>query len=129
MGCEYRVREGGIQLPASLMGVVEAVVGLDNRPQAKPHFRVFKAQAASAAPGSYTPPKVAEAYGFPAKASGAGQTIGIIELGGGYRQADLTAYFKTLGLAAPAITAVSVSGGKNKPSNGQQRGRRSDAGH
>ncbi len=115
-GIEYRVREGGIQLPASLMGVVEAVVGLDNRPQAKPHFRVFKAQAASAAPGSYTPPKVAEAYGFPAKASGAGQTIGIIELGGGYRQADLTAYFKTLGLAAPAITAVSVSGGKNKPS-------------
>src|ERR1017187_1594978 len=28
-GVEYRVREGGIYLPASLVGVVEAVLGLD----------------------------------------------------------------------------------------------------
>jgi kumamolisin len=114
---EYRVREGGIQLPESLTGVVEAVLGLDNRPQARPHFRVRKPRAGAAAPSSYTPPQVAEAYKFPSSASGAGQTIGIIELGGGYRQADLTAYFKTLNLAAPAITAVSVDAGKNKPSN------------
>ena len=38
-GTEYRVREGAIHLPASLTGVVEAVLGLDNRPQAQPHFR------------------------------------------------------------------------------------------
>jgi kumamolisin len=113
-GAEYRVREGAIHLPASLTGVVEAVLGLDNRPQAQPHFRVHAASAA--APSSYTPPQVAQAYKFPAKASGAGQTIGIIELGGGYRQADLTAYFKTLGLPAPGIHAVSVNGGKNTPS-------------
>ena len=115
-GVEYRVREGGIHLPASLVGVVEAVLGLDNRPQAQPHFRVHRALAKAAAPSSYTPPQVAKAYNFPAKASGAGQTIGIIELGGGYRQADLKAYFKSLGLSAPGITAVSVDGGKNKPS-------------
>jgi kumamolisin len=113
-GTEYRVREGAIHLPASLTGVVEAVLGFDNRPQAQPHFRVHAASAA--APSSYTPPQVAQAYKFPANASGAGQTIGIIELGGGYRQADLTAYFKTLGLPAPAMTAVSVNGGKNAPS-------------
>jgi kumamolisin len=117
-GAEYRVREGAIHLPASLTGLVEAVLGLDNRPQAQPHFRVRQPHAASAAaPSSYTPPQVAQAYKFPAKASGSGQTIGIIELGGGYRQTDLTAYFKTLGLAAPGITAVSVNGGKNAPSN------------
>ena len=115
-GAQYRVREGVIHLPASLSGMVEAVLGLDNRPQARPHFRVHQPRAKSAAPSSYTPLQVAEAYNFPASASGAGQTIGIIELGGGYRQADLAAYFKTLGLAAPAITAVSVDGGKNKPS-------------
>jgi kumamolisin len=115
-GAEYRVRQGGIQLPVSLAGAVEAVLGLDNRPQAQPHFRVRKPLAQAAAPSSYTPPQVAQAYNFPAKASGAGQTIGIIELGGGYRQADLTAYFKSLGLAAPGITAVSVDGGKNQPS-------------
>jgi kumamolisin len=121
-GVEYRVREGAIRLPAALTGVVVAVLGLDNRPQAKPHFRVKHAQAdaglraaAATGPVSYTPPQVAQAYQWPSGASGVGQTIGIIELGGGYRQADLTAYFKSLGLAAPAITAVSVDKGKNAP--------------
>jgi kumamolisin len=117
-GVEYRLREGSIQIPESLVGLVEAVLGLDNRPQAQPHFRVRKPKPSpqpSAGPSSYTPPQVAEAYQFPASASGAGQTIGIIELGGGYRQADLAAYFKTLGLAAPGIIAVSVDGGKNAP--------------
>jgi kumamolisin len=115
-GAQFRVREGGIHLPESLTGLVEAVLGLDNRPQAQPHFRLLKPHAGAAAPSSYTPPQVAEAYKFPANSSGAGETIGIIELGGGYRQTDLTAYFKTLNLAVPAMTAVSVNGGKNKPS-------------
>jgi kumamolisin len=123
-GVEYRVREGGIHLPESLSGSVLAVLGLDNRPQAKPHFRVRRvhpeaglAPAAATAPSSYTPPQVAQAYQWPATATGAGETIGIIELGGGYRQADLTAYFQTLNLPAPAITAVSIDGGKNAPTN------------
>jgi kumamolisin len=113
-GAEHRIREGGIHLPASLIDSVVAVIGLDNRPQAKPHFRVRRPNAESA---SYTPVQVAQAYQFPATATGAGQTIAIIELGGGYRKTDLTAYFKTLGLSAPAIIAVPVDGGKNSPSN------------
>jgi len=113
-GAEYRVREGGIHLPASLLNSVVAVLGLDNRPQAKPHFRIRRPNVEAI---SYTPVQVAEAYQFPASATGAGQTIGIIELGGGYRQIDLTAYFKSLGLAAPAIIAIPVDGGKNSPSN------------
>jgi len=118
-GVEYRVREGGIHLPVSLTGVVEAVLGLDNRPQAQPHFRVHrrKPKPSPTGPTSYTPPQVAQAYNWPAGASGAGQTIGIIELGGGFRQADLAAYFKALKLPAPSVTAVSVDGGKNAPSN------------
>ena len=117
-GVEDRVREGGIQLPEALIGQVEAVLGLDNRPQARPHYRVSRLQAADAAaapPVSYTPPQVAQAYQWPATASGAGETIAIIELGGGYRQADLTTYFQTLKMAAPSIKAVSVDGGKNAP--------------
>jgi len=115
-GVEYRVREGGVHLPKSLIGSVVAVLGLDNRPQAHPHFRARKIQAHDTAPASYTPPQVAQAYQFPAKASGAGQTIGIIELGGGYRKADLTNYFKSLGIPAPAIKAIGVLKGKNAPS-------------
>ena len=122
-GQEFRVREGSILLPQALTGLVVAVLGLDNRPQASPHFRIKKPKSAAehaeavGEPLSYSPPQVAQAYQFPAKASGAGQTIGIIELGGGYRTADLKAYFKSLGIAAPSIKAVGVDKGKNAPSN------------
>ncbi len=125
-GATYRVREGAIQLPQELNGFVEAVLGLDNRPQAKPHFRVAHNSSpaagakggsivAAAANTSFTPVQIAQLYQFPQNASGAGQTIGIIELGGGYRAADLTAYFKSLGQSAPKVTAISVDGGKNTP--------------
>jgi kumamolisin len=110
-GNVYRVREGSIRLPAELADAVEAILGLDNRPQAQPHFRAH----AGAAAGSFTPVQVAQLYQFPQGATAAGQTIGIIELGGGYRTADLSAYFKGLGLKAPQVTAVPVDGGKNTP--------------
>jgi len=112
-GVEYRLREGGIHLPSSLINSVHAVLGLDNRPQATPHFRVRRPNVEAV---SYTPVQVAQAYQFPATATGAGQTIGIIELGGGFRQSDITAYFKSLGLPAPTVVAVAVDGGKNAPS-------------
>jgi len=126
-GTTYRVREGSIRLPSELAGAVEAVLGLDNRPQAQPHFRVLGSATnantggtqgfarAHATGTSYTPVQVAGLYQFPQGATAAGQTIGIIELGGGYRTADLTAYFKTLSRKAPKVTAVSVDKGKNTP--------------
>ncbi|MEO6803677.1 MAG: S53 family peptidase, partial [Granulicella sp.] len=121
-GTTYRIREGAIHLPKELEDVVVAVLGLDNRPQAKPHFRLRDDSAAPtsgivahAAGTSYTPVQVGQLYQFPTT-SAAGQTIGIIELGGGYKTADLTAYFKTLGVKAPTVTTVSVDKGKNAPS-------------
>jgi kumamolisin len=111
-GGTFRVREGAIYLPEELDGHVLAVLGLDNRPQARPHFRVATPHADNV---SYTPVQVGGLYGFPAGATASGQTIGLIELGGGYREADVTAYFQSLGLPAPAITAVSVDGGTNTP--------------
>ncbi len=39
-----------------------------------------------------------------------------MEFGGGYRVADLGAYFKQIGVAAPTVVAVSVDGGTNSPS-------------
>jgi kumamolisin len=115
-----RMRSGTIQIPASLRGIIEGVFGLDNRPQAKPHFRVRKqsqnrATRASASSVSYNAPQVAQAYDFPAGTAGSGQTIGILELSGGYRATDLATYFKNLGIAAPTVTAVSVDGATNSP--------------
>jgi kumamolisin len=108
----FRVREGGIYLPEELQGHVVAVLGLDNRPQARPPFRVAQPRAGNV---SYTPVQVGALYGFPAGATANGQTIGLIELGGGYSEADVTAYFQSLNLPAPAMTAVPVDGGQNSP--------------
>ena len=113
----YRVRTGSITIPASLEAVVEGVFGLDNRPQVKPHFRLRKnnVNAAQAEVTSYSPVQVSEAYNFPTSANGAGQSIGLIELGGGYNTSDLDSFFSGLGIATPPVTAVSVDGATNSP--------------
>ncbi len=117
-GGSYRGRTGPIALPDALHGVVEAVLGLDNRPQAEPHFRVRdQGNAPARKPAgatSFTPPQLAAVYDFP-QGTGQGACIGIIELGGGYRPADLQAYFKALGVPLPKVSTVSVDHGQNQP--------------
>ena len=118
-GGVYRLREGSIQIPASFANIITAVFGLDNRPQALTHFRLLTKQAATAravAPQSYSPLQLANIYNFPSGLTGQGETIGIIELGGGYNQSDLNTYFQQLGVdPAPQVTAVSVDGATNSP--------------
>ena len=115
----YRGRTGPVQIPAELQDTIEGVFGLDNRPQAKPHFRRRKDGSgvrAHASGESYTPLQVAAAYNFPGGADGSGECIALIELGGGYKPADLTTYFKQLNLSTtPKVSTVSVDHGKNHP--------------
>ena len=109
----HRYREGPLYVPAPLDGVVLAVLGLDTRPQARPHFR---ARDAAAAQGhTYPPNQVASIYQFPDGTTGTGQTIAVIELGGGYSTSDLDTYFGGLGIPVPSISAASVDGGSNDP--------------
>jgi kumamolisin len=129
-GGTYRGREGVIQIPEELADTIEAVLGLDNRPQARPHFRVraprrrrgsksspsqrpSSARASSAAI-SYLPTQLASLYDFP-RGTAQGECVAIIELGGGFRPQDLATYFAGLGVAAPTVTAVSVDHGVNQP--------------
>ena len=118
----YRGRVGSVYIPAHLEQVIHSVHGLDNRPQARAHFRIAQSnesthvRANQSSSISYTAPQVGQLYDFPANATGRGQTIGIIELGGGYTQSDLDTYFSGLGISpAPTVTAVSVDGGANQP--------------
>lgn len=113
-GNTFRGRTGSISIPTELQGVVIAVLGLDTRPVAKPHFRRKKKKPA-AAPTTFTPPQVAALYNYPTGVTGQGQTVGIIELGGGYSTSDLQTYFQGLGITPPNVTAVSVDGGTNSP--------------
>jgi len=109
----HRARAGTLKVPAALDGIVMAVLGLDNRPQARPRLRHLAAGAPS--PVSYTPPQVAAAYQFPPGTDGTGTRLAILEFGGGYAAHDLDAYFMDLGIRQPDITSVGVAGGKNVP--------------
>jgi kumamolisin len=109
-GPSYRARSGPLTVPEELGSFVTGVFGLDDRPVAHPQIRFAQAGAVA-----YTPPEVARAYGFPSGVDGSGQTVGIIELGGGYEESDLTTYFESLELAVPTVTAVPVDGGSNDP--------------
>jgi kumamolisin len=138
----YRGREGEVHLPPEVAEVVQAVLGLDNRPQASTHLKRGAALAAgqfpalearpqtllpeltagqAAAPGPRPAPQpmwpmqVASVYAFPAGVDGSGQTIGIIELGGGFTQDELATYFERAKVPAPTVEAISVGRGLNNP--------------
>jgi len=132
-GHTYRGRVGKISIPAELEGIVVGVFGLDNRRVAWPHVRFSRLPAAQTAPDGQatramaapaaqfqTPGPVrafyanelARSYNFPTGVDGTGQSIGLVELGGGFRKQDLDTYFRQAGLKhPPEITVGKVTGG------------------
>jgi kumamolisin len=118
----YRGRVGAIQLPEAYATAIVGVFGLDDRPVAHPHFRYHTPKGAfgsRATPTSHNPNQVAALYGFPASVDVSGQTIALVELGGGFRPADVKNYFQNLGIAAPPVKAVLVDHAHNRPSTAQ----------
>jgi kumamolisin len=110
-GSRYRGRTGPLLVPLALEGVVTGVFGLDGRAQAAARLRI----AAATPSTQYTAVQIAAQYSFPTGVTGAGECVGIVELGGGFQTADLDTYFSALGLATPSVVAVSVDGGANTP--------------
>jgi kumamolisin len=109
---QHRHREGALHIPAELDGIVTAVLGLDDRPQSRAHFRLAASASASV---SYTPVQLGQEYDFPSGTDGTGHSLAIIELGGGFDTADLDTYFSGLGVPSPSVTAVGVDGASNVP--------------
>lgn len=121
---QYRAVTSPVTMPQHCASLVEAVLGLDTRPQARSHLRRLKEMDASrglrpaaATAQAYLPRQVAQFYQFPLNVNGSGQTIGIIELGGGYTTNDIQQYFQKQNIAPPEVVAVSVGGGANSPTN------------
>ena len=75
-----------------------------------PHFRRRKPHHAGS---TFSPPQIAALYDFPTVVTGEGQTVAVIELGGGYSQSDLDKYFGNLGLTVKPVKFVSVQGAPN----------------
>lgn len=114
----YRGRTGPVHIPQELSQIVQGVFGLDNRRQAKPHFRIYDENSSKKSIGqrvSYVPTTLASLYDFPKGLDGTGQSIAIIELGGGFKKNDIQTYFSKLGIPAPNVVDVSVDGATNSP--------------
>jgi kumamolisin len=106
---------GHVFLPNELDGVVTGVFGLDHRPQARPHFRVCDIHLSNILkPNGFDGNQLASVYDFPSS-DGKGEKIALIELGGGYVDADIKAFFASLNLPTPAVSSVSVDGASNTP--------------
>jgi kumamolisin len=109
----YRSHRGSIHIPAELEPVVHAVMGFSARSQHAQHA----SSPAHSQRQMVDPRSVARTYHFPHKATGRGQTIGIIVLGGGFHESDLDAYFRHVKLPKPKITVVEVGDQGNNPAD------------
>nr|WP_321984668.1 S53 family peptidase [uncultured Lichenicoccus sp.] len=117
-GSTFRGRTGGVMLPRHLHGIVESVLGLDERPVAQ--ARIVRPRAAQ--PQSILPNQISALYDFPTGVDGSGVTIALIELGGGFKPTDTEQAFKAMGLKPPKVVAVAVDGAKNDASGSDADG-------
>ena len=112
----YRGRIGALHVPAALKDDIVGVFGLDNRravrrrPDGGRKRHVVDRTTATARKRPwFFPAELATAYDFP-DGDGSGQTIGLLEFGGGFFQSDLEAFGKAAGLASlPTVVPISAA--------------------
>lgn len=116
----YRTHDGPILIPRHLQGIVEDVLGLDDRPLLTPAVVASAGSSASQAGKlAYTDPRtIMKHYDFPA-ATGAGQCAALVQFGGGYNTEDMGTYFELRGIPCPEITLVEVMGQTNQPASAE----------
>lgn len=91
--------------------------GTSERPDRnRPYFKLRKAgiSASDAGAGAWSLPDLCAAYDWPTRLAGGG-AIAIVELGGGWVQSDLDAFFASIDQPTPGVTDVSVDGSQNNP--------------
>ncbi len=115
--------KGGTKVPAELNGSVLGVFGLDNRAIVKrPGRKKFPPEESLVPPPVTTntrrPKEFRDLYHFPKGATGKGQSIAVLEFGGGFSRAKLGKYLRKLGVRPPRIVVRQIGGAKNRPVNG-----------
>ena len=140
----YRGRQGEIAVPQELQPIITGVFGFDTRPKHRGTTSArrstpspkkasganraheaasAKSSAAATGPGGQNgvaSTEFASRYNFPTqsngtKLDGTGQTIAIIELGGGYRTSDLRVFFHEIGVKTPTVASISVDAAASNP--------------
>jgi kumamolisin len=116
----YRGRRGEIFIPARFEHVITGIFGLDTRPMHKAPRRGKVLGSSQSGADGVVATEFAKRYNFPTefqgtRLDGSGQCIAIIELGGGFSNADLQIFFQEAGLVRPSVVAVSVDGAANRP--------------
>ncbi|WP_428491078.1 S53 family peptidase [Rhodopila sp.] len=112
-GHDVIARFGHLAVPTQMAEHVVAVMGFDQRVVARPHFRI-RPRATTGV--SYDPAAIAARYEFPTDLTAANQTIALIELGGGYDPAQMSAYFASKNVRRlGTLEAVPVDGTQNAP--------------
>jgi kumamolisin len=103
---EYRGREGTLQIPKELKGIVTGVFGLDERQMARRKASRKTAKTAGTLV-PLSPDDLEQRYNFP-PGDCAGQTIAIAEFGGGYFADDAATYCRQFQRPVPSIQGVAV---------------------
>jgi kumamolisin len=115
----YRGRRSEIQIPQHLDKIITSVSGFDTRPKHRLGYHaLFMAANGPGGENGVAATAFAKRYKFPTEfhgvtLDGSGQTIAIIELGGGFRTSDLRAYFREISVPLPSVVAIPVDGGRN----------------
>ena len=121
----YRGRVGSLHIPNKLEKVVEGVFGLDNRRVTKrravaaPRMKAASAATNAKSRSWFFPAELAKIYRFP-EGDGEGQSIAVLEFGGGYFPSDLAAFCKAAHVPVPKVIPISVDHAPTDQHDGQE---------
>ena len=108
---DFRGRIGFVHIPKELKGIVSGVFGLDSRRmiyrKKHPQLKASLSMADAVQRAWFFPAELAARYNFPAS-DGTGQSVGILEFGGGYFEADLKSFCSLAKVPVPKVVPVSV---------------------
>ncbi len=120
----YRGRVGYLFVPDALKDIVQGVFGLDNRRTVRRRRQPVRVtgvrQALSSSPPTwYVPQQFGTHYHFPS-GDGTGQTVGILEFGGGYFPGDLSRFCEKASVSIPKVTPISTDGTSTESKDGAE---------
>jgi kumamolisin len=113
----YRTYDGHPSIESSIADVIVGVTHINTAPNVVPlHRKLDTVPQAGFTSQPHTPQQMATAYNFP-PGDGTNSVVALIQLGGGYSQANLNSTFAYQNLTVPTCIDVGVDGGVNNVSD------------